>query len=461
MDRSELLACLAADWCSGAVVTRWWWQTLFNRVEVADAVIKVWLEAPEHIPMALQWLEAKHLSVPFMQKLSDDSSYNLIAILVRTFGLHELLPLITEDVTSHSAQTVSTEKERTGTNMVEDASNSSVRVHPPWQRWIQDNSADRLSSHRQLLLGVGLMLQRAPIIVRTASFARQVKDWQFSFDHFRSGERTSKHHISVQPAEDYPSADTVLVDAGSESRSPMWVDQISTMKENVSVNRTDLESSESRMEIIPEFSSTVNDTPPSTTEQRISTAEEHVFQSSMQIKIGEKSVEIAEIETWSQFGGVCYFINLGLYLHLYGDFTTPLQPGLDLPIWDFVALIAEQIIGDEITRDPIWSLLAQLAGRAEDEPTGAHFDPPGHDSLSAWLEVLMLTVRPRLQLALGVGNKELPRFFTQPARIVVTATRLDAYFALADLPIEIRLSGLDRDPGWVPAAGKFISFHYE
>jgi hypothetical protein len=33
-------------------------------------------------------------------------------------------------------------------------------------------------------------------------------------------------------------------------------------------------------------------------------------------------------------------------------------------------------------------------------------------------------------------------------------------FALAELPIEIRIAGLDRDPGWVPAAGRFIAFHF-
>ena len=26
---------------------------------------------------------------------------------------------------------------------------------------------------------------------------------------------------------------------------------------------------------------------------------------------------------------------------------------------------------------------------------------------------------------------------------------------------EIRMAGLDRDPGWVPAAGRVISFHFE
>jgi len=38
---------------------------------------------------------------------------------------------------------------------------------------------------------------------------------------------------------------------------------------------------------------------------------------------------------------------------------------------------------------------------------------------------------------------------------------VDVIFALADLPIEVRLGGLDRNPGWVPAAGRVITFHYD
>src|SRR3712207_7928989 len=49
----------------------------------------------------------------------------------------------------------------------------------------------------------------------------------------------------------------------------------------------------------------------------------------------------------------------------------------------------------------------------------------------------------------------------QGARVVVTASHVDVHFRLSGLPIEIRLSGLDRDPGWVPAAGRFVAFHYE
>ena len=85
--------------------------------------------------------------------------------------------------------------------------------------------------------------------------------------------------------------------------------------------------------------------------------------------------EQPQVDIETEFGGVCYIINLGLFLNLYGDFTTPLQPGLDLPIWDFMALVAQELIGDEVTRDPIWPLLAQLADRAKDEPPGVNFNP--------------------------------------------------------------------------------------
>ena len=48
-----------------------------------------------------------------------------------------------------------------------------------------------------------------------------------------------------------------------------------------------------------------------------------------------------------------------------------------------------------------------------------------------------------------------------PARIQLTPVHLDIYLALAELPIAIRLAGLDRDPGWVPSAGRSLAFHFD
>jgi hypothetical protein len=72
-------------------------------------------------------------------------------------------------------------------------------------------------------------------------------------------------------------------------------------------------------------------------------------------------------------------------------------------------------------------------------------------------------VRARLCRALGVrGACAAGRLVCEHrARVSVTATRLDVTLALAGLPLEVRLSGLDRDPGWTPAAGRNVAFHYE
>ena len=78
---------------------------------------------------------------------------------------------------------------------------------------------------------------------------------------------------------------------------------------------------------------------------------------------------------------------------------------------------------------------------------------------------MLATVRERLHRAFGTSDEdpsELCRLLlTQSARVLVTATRLDVFFALDEHPVPIRLSGLDRDPGWVPAAGRIVAFYYE
>ena len=149
--------------------------------------------------------------------------------------------------------------------------------------------------------------------------------------------------------------------------------------------------------------------------------------------------QLGDIEITTDLGGCLYLINLGLFLGLYGDFTTPLSPGIDLPIWDFIALLACELLSAEAQDDPLWSLLAQLAGRADDEPPGRDFAPPDGSTQSVWLA----TLRARLRTALNTTDEELPRFFRAHARVVVSDLRLAAYLALAELPIEIRQSAVE------------------
>ena len=110
------------------------------------------------------------------------------------------------------------------------------------------------------------------------------------------------------------------------------------------------------------------------------------------------------------------------------------------------------IVGKELdqeTDDPIWELLRNLADREDELIT-----PP-------WLTDLLPHIRARLHLALGIDDDLAEVLLHHDAKVTITPTHLDVFFPLADHPIEIRLSGLDRNPGWVPAAGRFIAFHYD
>jgi len=83
--------------------------------------------------------------------------------------------------------------------------------------------------------------------------------------------------------------------------------------------------------------------------------------------------------------------------------------------------------------------------------------------VSQWMVWFAPYARARLLRGLGMTRQRGLRKLVcmHQARIIVTPTRIDVEFDLTKLPVQVRLGGLDRDPGWVPAAGRFVSFQYK
>ena len=146
------------------------------------------------------------------------------------------------------------------------------------------------------------------------------------------------------------------------------------------------------------------------------------------------------------------WINVALSFGLYGDFTQPADRGLDLSIWNFLTIAGRRLTPPRFHDDPVWTLLAQLAGDCADQNQPA-----------PWMRWLIPCIRARL--ARGVhraGRRQAGALLcVHRATVLTSATHVDVMFSLADLPIAIRLSGLDRDPGWIPAADRVIAFHYD
>lgn len=70
----------------------------------------------------------------------------------------------------------------------------------------------------------------------------------------------------------------------------------------------------------------------------------------------------------------------------------------------------------------------------------------------------LLDLAHRLYAGTGVWDPELLRV---PSLCRASASHLDLYYPLSAVRLEVRLSALDINPGWVPWLGRVVSFHYQ
>jgi hypothetical protein len=85
--------------------------------------------------------------------------------------------------------------------------------------------------------------------------------------------------------------------------------------------------------------------------------------------------------------------------------------------------------------------------------------PDARSARRRWLGHLAEYAAARLDLALG-SSGAARLVIRLPGRVEATGSQLDVLFALDDLPPAIRRAGLDRTPGWIPACGRHVAFHF-
>ena len=103
-----------------------------------------------------------------------------------------------------------------------------------------------------------------------------------------------------------------------------------------------------------------------------------------------------------------------------------------------------------IEDDEVWAMLRVIHRRAE---------PGRKPTVRDILRALQIVARARATIA---KRRIFPgRLIQQRGGIVITPAHLDVTFSLERHPIEIRMTGLDRDPGWIAAIGRHVAFHFD
>ncbi len=505
-DQAEMLACLALDWLAGQLLNRWWWRQVVRNQPLETAVVGTWLTALDAAPAALAHLNQRSAAVAFLRRLADEDVARLLTGLVerhRLVALGEVAQASLRAASQRGAADTAAfagsigqpgrglsawpagstgEKEATGEPASTSAGSSGTReagsTVAPWQELVPADSAS-LSKPRQLLLGIGLALVHAPNSVRGEMYARQVVQWyegrpselveraafpparpnltaQSGPDERASGSRRRDH----APRDD----EAGRSDAALRGEAPPSPPTGATASSAALV--------EGGSFAAPANARTVQvEHPGAGTGGAEAVGEAPAPAAAPAQLAAREDVALAVVEVQTDYAGLFYLVNAALGMGFYADFTQPAAEGeLVLSPWAFLALIGRALIGGGLEADPVWGLLARLAGTEDTDMDWADrlatdFAPPDGLSLPEWIETtagqVFEWIAARFIEPLA-GRTELTGLaFARAGRVRMAAGRLDVVLRLDDLAIGVRMAGLDRNPGWVPAAGRTINFYYD
>lgn len=568
-DRAELLACLTDDWRKENLFQNWWWKSLFPHLKNSQSIVYILAESAEFIPRALEILVKKKSVIDFAKKLQPDETVELTKKIVEIFGLNKLRKVLFEPLTLRE-KTELREKYKKSEKYAADK--VLEKRQPPAEiiyEFVPEIRNQNSSFETKVFLGIGLMLARAPRILRTETFAERIGKLKIENEFFSEKKSRKVETVSqtLIESEKVRHISDRKSDAKNEKKSDSKTFKLNpetkiTREEKKRIvfheRKTEGEISTPTKEISPVFKEEKQ-----SSKLEVKTKEVHfeshktgeisevkreksdtkIFQAKEEKTFAENSESVIESDETDFFetiirtnlGGVFYLLNLGLYLKLYRDFSEPLGEEIELNIWDFVALSSLEFLGAKIKTDAVWNLLKQLAGREiEDEfpadfPVSNEWQMPkewlttfpknekwlwaktenrlivrhsekfnvldvqlkNEDQFEnesenfkeyfseikeakiesfyekfapaeSWFKNFYEFAERRLLQALNLENRKQlnASLFERSATIAVSATHFKATFNLADLPLAVRFSGLDRNPGWIPAAGKYVEFYF-
>jgi hypothetical protein len=423
-DKAELLECLARDWCDDRLRAHWWWRSLFGKLPTAEDVKEFCRASPQYFPAGLQHLALQGRAVGFVRRFSNTEAQELSQSIARSFALPLLLSVLGR-LSEHDLNWFP-QPDPFGSRPEAPEASLKTLSRAPWKSCVPEAEADGLTTGQQLLLGVSLMLQRAPATVRARGFGRQVEFWLHAKTHFDAMGSGSQATVSGRDQSQPQEAALAPVPDAYVSRGPTALrDDLASLPDEFSPESAPLAfgrlASDAAAATTPALSSdwvvdglagnssrsgpeeiVMSSSPASegiTPLSHDALAAAHVrhgeidsdaAQSRIALEtatFAQDHLTVIEGQAETQFGGLFYLINLALYLDLYGDLTARPEPDIPLNIWDFVALVGRELIGHRIQSDPVWQLLTLLAARAENTQPGAGFESDDEWRIPAdWLK---------------------------------------------------------------------------
>lgn len=483
-DEAELAACLICDWLRGSIAGHWWWRCVLGRLTAGQWLDRNVLARGDLLPAVVERLVDRRQAIHWIARLSESAARRAASAVAQAHGVE-----IPRDTAAQLRPESSLALGACG-NGPGRAFLPTLLEHIPELRVGSPGAA------QSVLLAIALAVRRMSGWARTTGFSAALAELHAAAQRGSLETGDAVHVIRATPG--------FIVARAPAISEEMNVHDHSSLPASVALHRrskrraralrdgaiVDPSKYQPHAGARPRVSRA--DAPGSVVAKHGPGPQIDPRQSRAPPRETESprapAVDLASaraIET--RFGGLFYLLNLALALRLYGDFTSPRAACLTISPWDWLAFVGRAWFAREFQRDALGSVLADLAGggrRRRRGPPRAFAAPddwrPPQDwqTLLAnasrgriargliagrWSTALLSYMQSRVALAVGIEEPEaaLSLVCGSAARVRVSSTAVDVHFALADLPLEIRRAGLDRDPGWIPAAGRSVRFHFE
>jgi hypothetical protein len=449
---AELLACLAEDSASG---TAWgsWWRALVAPDPTTRGAVAAWLADPEAVPAAFSILAARGHAVEFASTLDDAQAEQLTTEVARV----------------HGVTPASVERAPPTSQIAGPASGNRTQQDRSAGGDLPTEDAAPLTVAQTRLLSLSLSLNRAPATVHGGETSTPPAPDQ-SEPQPSNARPDDLPDFTLKPRA--PQRETGRTVAGdSSAAAPAATDPPDAESATPEQPKPRRQAPRTPSAVAPPNRHPDDDhLPPPTAspaahaglpprsrpEPNARTADATRPGQSLETSSPTSASKAPSPEptplAWqppvaTDLGGLLFLIGVAQRLGYYADFSEPAAPALALDPWRFVALVGARLTNrDDQGNDPLWALLAELA-RDESEPPPERELDAYTTAVRSWLET---HVDLPIQDVLGL-----------PALVYANDLRVDAVYALIRHPIEIRLAGIDIDPGWIPAAGRALYFHFE
>ncbi len=497
-DEAELLACLARDSAQGQLGHRWWWQTWLGHRPTDEDALRAWLNAARRAPAAMVRLSAMDHGLAWARHIGVAGRLALLQAMQRHHPVaqsaSDWLPRVLSvgHVSEPAGKPHAIDTEASVAHRDAEAAMRSNLLpdHRAWAGWAGGDGAS-------VLLALCTLLHEAPHL---ALDERRLATRLQPSIGTSGAQRQHPHSLEATPLRDASSAPPPHESASSSSPTthrtredaaalprPNGARGTETSPRTLANTTDDSGDLVAHQGLAAPNASTPDALAPlpgSNTASRSTRSD----------RLDAIAFQAVKQATPTAHGGVFFLLNVALTWELYGDFTRPRHALLSVSPWQFLHASAFAMLGRSFAADPLagWlraqapfsrpRLASALGGtprsllpEAEANKLLAFHATAGigaprrlatttrptakpDDELRAWWPLL----RQRLSLALNLPEREaLATCLNLPARVERRGDRVDVRFSLHHLPLAIRLAGLDRDPGWVPASGCDIRFHFE